>query len=66
MAGNPNPIRTAEFLAQQLPRLGTSALGNPIAVRYPEEIDELLREMSDRQTYIREAVEAKLKADGLL
>lgn len=41
----------------------------PISVKFPGPIDAILRDKSkipDRSSYIREAVLAKLKADGLL
>lgn len=63
--GNPNPVQTEAFLAQQKPRYGNSPLGQALSIRFPEDIDKVLRSMSDRQEYIRRAVEAQLKADGL-
>lgn len=38
----------------------------PIGTRYPQEIYEALLKLPEHQNYIREAVEAKLKADGLI
>lgn len=38
----------------------------PIPVRFPIEVDRLLREMKDRSAYIRSAVVAQMKGDGLL
>lgn len=38
----------------------------PIAVKFPPEADTVLRGMSDRSAYIREAVLKKLREDGLL
>ena len=46
--------------------VGLSTHQKPIAVRFPPVIEALLRAMSDRQDYIRAAVEQRLKADGLL
>ncbi|MBW4696249.1 MAG: hypothetical protein KME27_31430 [Lyngbya sp. HA4199-MV5] len=46
--------------------VGLSTHQQPIAVRFPPVIDALLRAMSDRQAYIRAAVERQLKDDGLL
>ncbi len=64
---NPKPTITDGFKAQQQPKYGDKALGKTIGVRFSEEVDELLRsKIADRQAYIREAVEQKLKADGLL
>lgn len=41
----------------------------PISTKYPAEVDAILRDkgkVRDRSAYIREAVIAKLKADGLI
>lgn len=38
----------------------------PIPVKYPPEIDRVLRRLDNRSEYIRQAVEAKLKADKLI
>lgn len=46
--------------------LGTKHKQQPISVKFPPAIDLLLRKMPDRSTYIRDAVENKLKADGFL
>ncbi|GEM_PF-4950073 len=45
---------------------GTKWKTQPISVRFSVDTDAVLRAMSDRQDYIRAAVEAKLRADGLL
>ena len=45
--------------------LGTTTSQQPISVKFPPEIDRLLRAMDDRSTYIRVAVEAKLRQDRL-
>lgn len=64
--GNLSPVKTEEFLARQKPKYGQRALGQALSVRFPEEVDAILRQMSDRQDYIRRAVEAQLKADQLI
>lgn len=46
--------------------LGMSHTQKPIAVRFPPAVESLLRAMSDRQDYIRAAVERQLQDDGLL
>ena len=49
--------------------LGTKYKSQPISVRFSEEVKRILLDkskVSDRQAYIRQAVEEKLKADGLL
>ena len=38
----------------------------PISVKYPQDIDRILRGLPDRSEYIRAAVIAQLKRDGLL
>jgi hypothetical protein len=66
---NPNPIQTAAFKAQQQPKYGDRPLSKRVVgTRYPEQVDEVLRSMSSEQCQrlIREAVEARLKADGLM
>lgn len=62
---NKNPVQTAEFKAQQVPKHGDRALSKKvIGTRYPVDVDEALRLIADHQDYIRQAVEEKLKADG--
>jgi hypothetical protein len=49
--------------------IGTKYKSQPISVRFSEEVEKILRDKSkvaDRQAYIRQAVEEKLRADGLL
>jgi hypothetical protein len=46
--------------------IGTKYKQPPIPVRFPAAVYEVLKQMSDRQDYIRAAVLAKLEADGLL
>lgn len=38
----------------------------PIPVKYPPEIDQVLRSLNNRSDYIRQAVIAKLEADELI
>ena len=38
----------------------------PIPVKYPPEIDQILRTLTNRSEYIRQAVIAKLEADELI
>jgi hypothetical protein len=57
---NLNPIQTTEFLAHKKTRLGDRALAPPIPVRFPVEMDQQLRAMDDRQSFIRSAVAEKL------
>lgn len=64
--GNLSPVKTEAFLARQKPKYGERALGQALSVRFSEEVDVILRQMSDRQEYIRRAVEAQLKADQLI
>lgn len=64
--GNKNPIQTEAFLAMQKPRHGEKALGRGLTVRFSVEVEMLLKEMGDRQDYVRRAVERQLKDDGLL
>jgi len=63
---NPKPKITEAFLAQQKPKYGDKPLGATMGIRFPEDIDQVLRQMSDRQDYIRQAVEDRLRADGLI
>ncbi|BAS55370.1 hypothetical protein NIES2135_53450 [Leptolyngbya boryana NIES-2135] len=49
--------------------VGTSRKEDPITVRFPSEVTQILRDKSkinDRQTYIRNAVKRQLIEDGLL
>jgi hypothetical protein len=62
---NLKPTQTKEFLAQQKPRYGDRPLGQPKAVRYPADVDDLLNDC-DWKTYIRAAVREKMERDGLL
>lgn len=63
---NPKPKMSDAFRAQQKPKYGDKPLGATMGIRFPEDIDQVLRQMSDRQDYIRKAVEDRLRADGLL
>lgn len=46
--------------------LGTTTYQQPISTKYPPFMDAKLREMVDRSEYIRKAVTAKMREDGLL
>lgn len=46
--------------------LGTKKDSPPICVKFPPEVDKVLRELDDRSTYIRMVVEKALRDDGLL
>lgn len=63
---NQNP-KTEHLKPYQFPE-NDRKLGKVIGVRFPIEVEAVLLEMesSDRSTYIREAVEARLIADELL
>ncbi|MDV3348187.1 hypothetical protein D0962_35175 [Leptolyngbyaceae cyanobacterium CCMR0082] len=63
---NKNPVQTAAFKAQQVPKYGDKALGKPICVRYLADIDEILRDLPNRQEFIRNAVASALIEQGLL
>ena len=63
---NKNPIQTDAFKAQQLPKYGDQALGKPIGTRYIAVIDAILRDLPNRQEFIREAVMTALIEKGLL
>lgn len=61
--GNPSPIRTDAFLARQQPRYGDRPLAPAMNVRFSEDVDKALREMPNRQIFIRSAVEKALAGD---
>lgn len=66
---NPNPTQTEAFKAQQLPKYGDRPLSKRVVgTRYPEHIDAVLKTMTSEQAQklIREAVEERLRQDGLL
>lgn len=66
---NPNPVQSQAFLDRQKPKIGEQALAKPIPVRFPVEIDAVLRDsdlVPDRQELIRDAVVQRLKELGLL
>jgi hypothetical protein len=46
--------------------VGTSRDRPPISVKFPVEIDNILRQIPDRSDYIRKAVIEKLIEDGYL
>jgi hypothetical protein len=45
---------------------GTKNTLTPISVRFSAEIDPIVRSLPNRQDYIRQAVEEKLRKDGLI
>jgi len=47
-------------------KLGTTDKQTPIAAKFPPFLDCKLREMKDRSNFIRKAVTAKMREDGLL
>lgn len=53
-------------LGRFTPEIGIKSGQCPISTKYPEDVDRILREMSDRSDYIREAVVEKLIRDGKL
>jgi hypothetical protein len=63
---NRSPVQSAAFKQQQAPKYGDQALGKTVGIRFVAEVDAVLREMDDRQQYIRDAVVAKLIEDGLI
>mgnify|MGYP001797042500 FL=1 len=63
---NKNPVQSDAFKAQQMPKYGEQALGKPICTRYPADIDTILRGLSNRQEFIREAVMNALIEKGLI
>lgn len=65
---NPNP-KIDQIKATQFPMVGDQPLSRRvIGIRFSQQMTAKLEEMgsSDRQAYIREAVEAKMRQDGLL
>lgn len=64
-SGNPNP--KIENLRPMKP-IGEAALGERLSVRFPKEVEAVLNRMtsSQKQAYIRSAVEEKMKQEGLL
>lgn len=66
---NPNPVQTDEFKRQQLPKYGDRALSKKVVgTRYPEPVFAELQKMTSEecQSFIRAAVEEKMKSEGLL
>lgn len=63
---NKNPVQSEGFKAMQAPKYGDRALGKTIGIRFPADVDEVLRGMSDRQEFIREAVREALVREGLI
>lgn len=64
---NPNPVQTDAFKAQQVPKHGEVALSRKvIGTRYPVEVEQILAQIPDHQSYIRRAVIEALLQDGLL
>jgi hypothetical protein len=64
-SGNPNP--KIENLKPFKP-VGAESLGNRLTVRFSKPVEAVLESMtgSEKQTYIRQAVEEKMLKDGLL
>ncbi|MDF5718077.1 MAG: hypothetical protein PUP93_30470 [Rhizonema sp. NSF051] len=46
--------------------IGVTTNQVPISAKFPLYIDEIIRKLPDRSQYIRDAVIAKLREDGLL
>lgn len=64
---NPSPVQNDRFKAWQQRGKGDRPLSSiALSVKFHADVYKVLREMSDRQSYIRHAVEKQLKADGLL
>lgn len=53
-------------LGQFTPGIGIKSGQSPISTKYPEEVDKILRGMSDRSDFIRKAVIKELIAQGKL
>lgn len=68
--GNPDPVQTPEFLAKQFKPSddvqGVELAKTALCVKLPVELDAIVRPMPKRSEWIRGAIVAKLKADGLL
>jgi hypothetical protein len=59
--GNPNPIQTAEFLAQQFPAAadipeGVELADKPLCVKLPVDIDAYVRSLPHRSQWIRRVI----------
>jgi hypothetical protein len=66
--GNPNPVKTQEFLAQQYKRQGNiqgKLALKTLTVRVPIEIDEAVRSLPNRTEWLRNAIIAAAQKDGL-
>ena len=61
----PNPKPKLENL-KPFARSGDRELGKIIGTRYPVDVQTALEAVGNHQQFIREAVEEKLKRDGLL
>lgn len=64
---NPNPTQNEKFKQwQQRGKSDRPLAASPLSVRFYADVDAVLRDMGDRQSYVRSAVEEKMQADGLL
>ena len=75
---NENPYQNLDKVPPQLQHSSKRLIDNtskglgiphgqpPIPVKYPPEIDQVLRSLDNRSEYIRQAVKAKLEADKLI
>lgn len=61
----PNPKPKIENL-KHFKKVGDRELGKVIGIRFPVEVEAALNQMSDRQAFIRAAVEDALIEKGLL
>ena len=65
---NPDPTLTPEFVANigRGDDSGQPIAKTPIATKYGEDVDAVLRRLDDRSSYIRAAVRAAMVGDGLI
>ena len=64
---NRNPVQTEEFKAHIKPKVfvdGLPLADRPLSVRFDVECDRVLRDMCDRQSFIREAVKLHIERMG--
>lgn len=61
----PNPKPKLENL-KPFARRSDRELGKIIGTRFPVKVEAVLRELPDKQAFIRQAVEERLIADGLM
>ncbi|XGV99628.1 MAG: hypothetical protein ACAF41_11900 [Leptolyngbya sp. BL-A-14] len=68
--GNPQPVKTPEFLAQQFkPSFDVQDVElakSSLCVKLPAEWDAIVRPMPFRSEWLRKAIRNQLKADGYL